>query len=85
MCDKPAIMLPKDMMTGPVFTAISISPTYDHFMAKENMSDEKLWETYDSLPNEIKEQYSSPSTPEDVFSILKNQRRGMVKRRPVKK
>lgn len=85
MSDKPAIVLPKEMMTGPIFTAISLSPTYAHFTKKENMSDDKLWETYNSIPNEIKEQYDSPNTPEDVFNILKNQRRGMVKRRPVKK
>lgn len=78
---QPRLVLDTSKMTGPVFDNINNSPTFEHYIKRSKDDIDGLIMTYNSLPNEIKDQYNEPRTPQEIFSILKNQRRGMIKRR----
>lgn len=78
---QPKLVLDTLKMTGPVFDIIKNSPTFEHYIKRSNDDIEGLIMTYNSLPDEIKNQYNEPRTAQEIFSILKNQKRGMIKRR----
>lgn len=74
---------PPQRMKGKVFEDVKNSPTFQHFVRRSNDL-QGLVQAYNSLSPEVRAQYNIPRTPFEYFAILKNQRRGMVKRQPRK-
>lgn len=76
----PARVLPREGMKGPVWDRVSNSATLRHYTDRGwDVADLAL--AYDNMPEDIKNQYDTPRTTEELFHILKNQRKGRTRRR----